>query len=169
MFHSVSGPSVVCGRCVCSHNSLAPSPHARHQSVLWDGIPFLNKDLWQVGQRGSVGHSSMYSSAKLIWQVGQRSGLTAGHSILSTPKKFNDGNAQHTTDWYYYIGDIKAQSEFSFLFWVYLVFTLNCCVKIKVCRLCTCPDQANLSLFPSHYIPHVRYVSTVEALQTSPM
>ena len=61
ILHSVSLTTVACGRSICSHNSLTPSPHAGHQLghiLLWDGIPFLNKDLWQVSQGGSVGHST---------------------------------------------------------------------------------------------------------------
>src|SRR4029434_3245141 len=61
-----------CGRSIHSYNSLAPPPHAGHQAghtLLWDGIPFLNQELLQVSQRGSVGHSNTYSTPKLIPQV----------------------------------------------------------------------------------------------------
>ena len=44
---------------------LAPSPHGGQHILLWDDTPFLNKDLL----RGSVGHSNVYSSTKLIPQV----------------------------------------------------------------------------------------------------
>ena len=53
--------SVACEGFICSHNSLASS-HAGHlpgHILLWDGPSFFNKDVWQVSQRGSVGHSSM--------------------------------------------------------------------------------------------------------------
>ena len=51
---------------------MAPPPHAAHQFshiLLWDCIPFLNQHLFQVSQRGSVGHSSIHSPTKLILQV----------------------------------------------------------------------------------------------------
>ncbi|XP_078100190.1 general transcription factor 3C polypeptide 3 isoform X3 [Sander vitreus] len=67
-----TGASVVCGRTIHSHNSLAPPPHAGHQpghTLLWDGIPFFNQHLLQVSQRGCVGHSGTNSTPKLIPQV----------------------------------------------------------------------------------------------------
>ena len=69
---TLSGTSVACGRSICSHNSLAPPPHAGHQPghiLLWDGIPFLNQELLKFNQRGCVGHSSTYSTPKLIPQM----------------------------------------------------------------------------------------------------
>jgi len=68
-FNTPSGASIVGGRSIRSHKSLARPPHAGHQpghTLLWDGIPFLNQESLQ---RGCVGHSNTYNTPKLIQQV----------------------------------------------------------------------------------------------------
>ena len=72
--HSVTGNSVACGITKHRRNSLAPPPHAAHQFshiLLWDCIPFLNQHLFQVSQRGSVGHSSIQFNWVEVWTHGR--------------------------------------------------------------------------------------------------
>ena len=106
LFISQTGASVVCGRTIHSHNSLAPPPHVGHQpghTLLWDGIPFFNQYLvihcCEMTSHSSTSncHKSanvvvlvtLARTARLSWShkfsMGLSSGLLAGHSILSTP------------------------------------------------------------------------------------
>ena len=53
----------------CAAISFALSPHTAHQTghfLLWDGLPFLNEDMWYDSQCGSVGHSKTYSTPQMF-------------------------------------------------------------------------------------------------------
>lgn len=72
---------------VWNHNILAPPPHAGHQvgyTLLWDGIPFFNQRLFQVGQCICVTLARTARPTRFHkCSVGLRLGLQAGHSLHS--------------------------------------------------------------------------------------